>query len=37
MMLMPSEEQPVSEALKGAGVPIKKLTVNKKQVIILDT
>lgn len=31
-MLMPSEEQPVSEALKAAGVPIKKLTVNKKQV-----
>ena len=31
LMLLPSEEAAVSESLKAAGVPFKKLTVNKKQ------
>ena len=35
-MLMPSEEQRVVAALKGAGVPIKKINTNKNLAMSLS-
>ena len=35
-MLMPSEEQRVATALKGAGVPIKRISTNKNLAMSLS-